>query len=357
MIWLDITDPKYVLFFKSLIPLLKQLDSVLVTTRKSKNYDECAELLKLFNIDSITIGGYGGIHKIDKLKARLSRQEEFLKLFKKIGVPKIFITGVSVEGTQTAFGLGIPIIQFSDTPIIGYKPKPELLSIVARLTLPLSTLIFYPFVLPQKCFTLLGLLEENLIAYNFIDVALWLKNMPQGKDFRDTYQLDKSRPTILIREEEYQAHYVKTKLPIIYESIHKLNQLDVNLVIMPRYGDQMLQENFGTLKNVFILQEKLPPQNFYPYINLLIGGGGTMNLEACYLGIPTISTRSLFLFHDKYLLRNKLMLHCKSSDEVFYHAKKLLQKNNIRQNNSKFFEKSPADFKDIFLTIKNRFYD
>ncbi len=44
MIWLDIIDPKYVLFFKSLIPQLEALDSVIVTTRKSKDYDECARL-------------------------------------------------------------------------------------------------------------------------------------------------------------------------------------------------------------------------------------------------------------------------------------------------------------------------
>ncbi|PAF53783.1 hypothetical protein BKH42_04640 [Helicobacter sp. 13S00482-2] len=358
MIWLDIIDPKYVLFFNSLIPKLRELDEVIITTRKSEGYSECHELLELFDIPNILIGGYGGESPLGKFNSRLERQKAFLDLFKKTGIPKLFITGASVDGVQTAYGLGIPIVNFSDTPLKKDYFDIDSITILSKLTLPLSSLVFRPFVVPEICYTSMGIAPKNIIAYDFIDVALWLKDMRPGVDFRKSFNIPKNRPTILFREEEYKAHYVEQKLPIIYQSIEKIAScLDVNIVIMPRYGKEDL--HFRGFKNIFVIHKKLSPADFYPFIDILIGGGGTMNLEACYLGIPTISTRSLFLFHDKYLLDNHLMKHCKNSQEVYEEVRNILaDKTSLSTSKciaQKIFEPKPASFEDIFKIIKERF--
>ncbi|WP_027327101.1 DUF354 domain-containing protein [Helicobacter pametensis] len=359
MIWLDITDPKYVLFFKGLIPRLEELDCVLVTTRESEGYSECLRLLELFGIKAYKIGGYGGSSKLGKFQARLERQRGFLELFHTFKeIPRLFITGASVEGVQTAYGLGIPVVNFADTPIAGHIFSLDSVTILSRLTLPLSSLVFYPFVVPKICYTSMGVDEKHCISYDFIDVALWLKDLKNGEDFRQKFGLDLALPTILVREEEYKAHYVKQKLPVIYESLALLSEhLDANIVVMPRYESEELREDFGSLKNIYILEEKLQPSEFYPYIDLLIGGGGTMNLESCYLGIPTISTRSLFLFHDIYLLENGLMEHATNAQEVLKLAQKTLRDfdpQSPRRLNpqTKFFEKEEAGFEKIYGQIK-----
>lgn len=359
MIWLDIIDPKYVLFFQSLIPKLKQLDEVIITSRKSEGYSECQQLLELFCIPHICIGGYGGETPIGKLQARLERQKGFLKLFEKIGIPTLFITGASVDGVQSAYGLGIPVVNFSDTPLKNDHFDKNSITILSRLTLPLSSIIFRPFVVPEICYSCLGIESKNIISYDFIDVALWLKDLSYGIDFRDRFNIPKNRPTILIREEEYKAHYVKEKSPIIYQSISTIAScLDVNVVVMPRYGTEGL--DFSGSENIYIIEEKLHPGDFYPFVDILIGGGGTMNLEACYLGIPTISTRSLFLFHDKYLLDNLLMKHCKNTPDVLQEVKNILatKKPSTTQKAKakKLFEPKSANFEEIFKIIKERFY-
>ncbi|PAF47771.1 hypothetical protein BKH46_02730 [Helicobacter sp. 12S02634-8] len=364
MIWLDIIDPKYVLFFKNLIPQLKCLDTVLITTRESGDYSECKKLLELFGIEHICIGGYGGEGLLGKFEKRLERQEGFLKLFAKTGIPKLFITGASADGAQTAFALGIPVVHFSDTPIKADHFTPHHFTQLARLTLPLSSLVFYPFVLPEICFTTLGIERENLICYHFIDVALWLKDLYPSKDFREIYHIPKDKPVILVREEEYKAHYVSQKLPIIYESIALLSrELEASLVVMPRYGSEKLKNDFGRLSNVFIIEDKLEPSTFYPFIDVLIGGGGTMNLEACYLGIPTISTRSLFLFHDRFLLTHHLMCHCKDTQEVYNAVKnaldmsaKDLDKTRAKAYAKSLFEPEEACFDQIIQEIQKRYY-
>ena len=359
MIWLDIIDPKYVMFFKSFIPQLQLLDTLIITTRRSADYDECARLLTLFGIQAYEIGGYGGESRLGKFESRLQRQSGFLALFKRLGqTPKLFITGASVDGVQCAFGLGIPVVHFADTPVAGNTFSAQNLTILSRLTLPLSRLVFRPFVVPEICYTSLGLAPSQVKAYDFIDVALWLQDVPEfARDsmqrvaFMREYDLNQNLPLVLVREEEYMAHYVKKKLPIIYESIELLSA-QANILLMPRYGSNELKSAFGAYKNVRILTEKLQPKAFYPFIDLLIGGGGTMNLEACYLGIPVISTRSLLRFHDSFLLESKLMHHAKSAEQVFDLALKILSNPKAHQKRDDLFAPNGLDVSDILADIR-----
>ena len=357
MIWLDIIDPKYVMFFKSLIPQLKMYDEVIITTRKSSGYDECARLLELFNIQAYEIGGYGGESKLGKFETRLQRQQGFLNLFKKLDtLPRLFITGASVDGVQCAFGLGIPVVHFADTPVADSVFSTQNLTILSRLTLPLSQLVFRPFIVPEICYTVLGLSPSQVLPYDFIDVALWLQDVSQAEHaqkvaFMREYGLDENLPIILVREEEYKAHYVKEKLPIIYESTHLLSPI-ANILLMPRYGSEELESAFKNTKHIHILKQKLPPKAFYPFIDLLIGGGGTMNLEACYLGIPVISTRSLLLFHDEFLIQSHLMYHTQSAAQVYDLAKHLLSTPTKHIRRDDIFAPNGANFDKILPHIQ-----
>lgn len=364
MIWLDIIDPKYVLFFKPILPKLKALDSVIVTTRESRDYDECIRLLRLFDIEHYAVGGYGGASRLGKFESRLSRQKGFLKLFAKLNeIPKIFITGASVDGVQCAYGLGIPVVHFADTPVADEKFSLESLTILSRLTFPLSHLVFRPFVVPEICYTSLGLNPAQVVEYDFIDVALWLDSIPshyelespQRKAFCESLGLDSSLPIILVREEEYKAHYVKHKLPVIYESFTLLAQKSkANVLCMPRYGKDELESCLSQLpqgvKNRFkILHNKLEPKDFYPFVDVLLGGGGTMNLEACYLGIPVVSTRSLLLFHDRFLLDNALMKHASSATEAVDSIVEILSQSHLYKRQDSLFAKNGINT-DIFIS-------
>lgn len=374
MLWIDITDPKYALFFNALLPHLEKLDSLLITTRKSEGYTECADLLAKFGINAVCVGGesgYGGDTLEGKFIARIKRQEEFIALFKQVGKPRVFLSGASVEGAQVAFGLGIPIVHFSDTPMASFGGGEANITLLSRLSLPLSSLIFYPFVVPKGAYSYFGVLEQNLVQYDFIDVALWLEDLQiLGKNSADSKQkkaflerfgfndLSANKPLILAREEEYKAHYVKEKYPLFYEILHKLARENLaNILIMPRYESGYLEREFGEYECVRVAKEPLFVSEFYPCIDMLIGGGGTMNLESSFLGIPTLSTRSLLLYHDKYLLDNGLMHYAKSVDsalEVFFEFK---QNGFVRQDNYRFFvPKGKLGVENIIMQIAERFY-
>ena len=350
MIWIDIDTPKYALFFIELLPYLKN-KKVLLTARYDKNYTEVIEILDKFKIDYYKIKGYGGKNLKDKFLARTKRQKKFLDLFEKTGYPKLLISGSVVDSTQLAYGLGIKIINFNDTPIAlkpNYKKIHNDLTPVSRLTIPFSDIVFYPFVLPKELFNC----AKNAISHNFIDVCLWMKKIKKDekKDFRKKYNIPLDRPTVLIREEEYKAHYVKEKKPFIYQLIKKLKNENLNIIIIPRYEKEHLTKEFPF---AYIIEEKLKPEEFYPFIDVFIGGGGTMTLEAVYFGIPTISMRSIWLIHDKYLIDNNLMLW---TNDVNTATKYIKQNIGKKFNNKKFFCKNKCTLENIAKEIKE-FYE
>lgn len=376
MLWLDITDPKYALFFSAFLPRLLELDSILITTRESPNYTECAQILSKVEssyakarLQVCSVGSYGGADKLGKYRARVQREQEFLSLFSKIGeLPRVFMSGASVEGAQCAFGLGIPIVHFADTPIAGHAYDPKDITALARLSLPLSSVLFHPFVIPSSVFSGFGLESSNVYSYDFIDIALWLdsssllssSNLPS---FITQSALPNAAPLIIAREEEYKAHYVKAQYRLWYESVHTLAKESVRLLIIPRYGKAQLEAEFGAYSNVQIAQEIIAPHDLYAHASLLLGGGGTMNLESCFLGIPTISTRSLLLYHDCYLLEHKLMHHAKSVEEVMNAFYAYRDSGFARKDSKALFIKPNApesslesSLHSIVQTIATRFY-
>jgi uncharacterized protein len=338
LIWFDAATPKYALFFSYLIPVIEDCGyRTVITTRYSANYEEAKAMLDLRGVNYEVIGNYGGSSIGDKFISRLNRQEDFIKLFAREGQPDALICGSVVDSIQTAFGIGIPVINFCDTPLIGSEFSYDKITIVTKLTLMLSSLVFYPFVIPGDIFSKMGVGENKLIKHDFLDVHLWMSQVKRDEknDFRKDFGLDLSKKTILIREEEYKAHYVSEQLPIIYDVIDVLSMRnDINVVVLPRYGAEVLRERVG--EGVIVLDRKLSPKQFYPFIDLLIGGGGTMNLEAAYLGIPVISTRSLFLYQDKFLFDNNLMVWSDTVEGVL----ELLDKHLGQKNdNAHFFNR------------------
>ncbi|WP_104722775.1 DUF354 domain-containing protein [Helicobacter mesocricetorum] len=354
MIWIDIATPKYAMFFIGMIESLEKRGyEVLVTTRYAPNYTEAKQILELHNIPHIVLGEYGGATLLEKFEARIFRQKEILDLFRNRGVPKVLICGAVVDSVQVAYGIGIPVVNIYDTPAFtraGDDSCPTELTAVARLTLPFSRLFFYPFIFPKELMLRFALDENQIESYPFIDVALWINAIKKDSknDFRIRYGLDTSKPTILVREEEYKAHYVKEQIPTIYEVIPLLKQsLDANIVIMPRYEKELLMRDFGAYAT--ILEEKLKPEEFYPFLDLFIGGGGTMNLEAVCYGIPTISTRSIWLIHDQYLLSNDLMFWSQDAKAIVVIAKKMIGK---RVDSKSYFVRGECNFNHIIHRIE-----
>lgn len=318
MIWFDFVTPKSVLFFKPMIDEIKARGRpVLLTARSSEGYEEITGLLDLYRFDYINRGGFGGSQLSDKLKASIDRQLSLIEFVSAYNIDRL-VCLCSVDANRVAFGLGIPIINFYDIPLSDYstdfmKALPQ-----ARLTLPLSKKAFKPFVVPNEIFTRFSLEPHQVREYNFIDPYIWLKDFvpdsSYAKQVLAPYNLDLSRPLIIVREEEYKASYVDKHYSLLYDTLEDIQKLtQANIVIIPRYESSYLINMFPFAT---VLQEKIIVQHLLAFADLFIGGGGTMNTEACLLGVPTISTRSFICHYDKFQIDSKLMVWVSNRDDL-----------------------------------------
>ena len=326
MIWFDLVTPKSVLFF---IPIIKYIEQqgrkVLITAREGVGYSEVVELLRLHSIPFTNRGEFGGACLKDKLHASIERQKALMEFVSLFDINRL-VCLCSVDANRVAFGLGIPVVNFYDIPLSDYKENFKKALPQARLTLPLSNRVIKPFVVPDDIFRRFSLDDEQIFSYQFIDPVIWLKDFnPNIKSLQmilAPYKLDLTKPLIVIREEEYKASYVDKQYPILYDAIQTIaEQTGANIVIIPRYESQHLKEQFPF---VTVLEEKVEIQHLLAFADLFIGGGGTLNTEACYFGTPTISTRSFISHYDKYQIDQGLMEWVNTKEELLETINRML---------------------------------
>lgn len=348
MIWFDLITPKSVLFFKPLIKKLKKHKEILITAREGVGYKEVIKLLELHSISFVNRGEFGGASLEDKLKASIERQKELMEFVTQFDIEKLVCLS-SVDAVRIAFGLGIPVYDFYDIPLSDYRTNFKRALPQARLTIPLATKMFKPFVVPDEIFLRFGLEKDQIIEYNFIDPLIWLKDFKPDIDYLKTTipQIDFSKPIITVREEEFKASYVKGKYPFLYDALKEIQNWDVNLIIIPRYEPEPLKKEF---KKAIVLEEKIILQHLLAFSDLFVGGGGTINIEATYFGVPTISTRSFISHYDKFLIGEGLMWHSNNAEEIVSLAKSLLGNKDIEKAR-KVFGKMNVDIDMVVSEI------
>jgi len=351
MILFDLDMAKWALFF---IPIMKKLDELdkkyIVISRSGKGYTELNEVLDLYKIKYTSIGEFGGASLEGKLKASIDRQTKLIDVLKHNNVKKV-ISGSVVDITRVAFGLGIPIYNFYDIPLSDYKTNFKKALPQARLTIPLATKMFKPFVVPDEVFLRFGLESEQIVEYNFIDPLIWLKDFKFDKNYLNIiykkYNINRDKFTILIREEEYKSSYVDKKYPFLYDSLKEIyRKFDANIIIIPRYESDYLKKEFTFAT---ILEEKIVLQHLLQDVDLFIGGGGTINTEACFLGTPTISTRSFISHYDKWQIDNNLMKWTNNKNELLEFIQQI--KNKQWQIDTKIIDKMDVNVDNIVKEI------
>lgn len=336
----DLDMPKWVLFFNPIIKKLKKSGhNVIITSRGGKDYTELNKVIELYGLDYISIGEYGGATLEGKLKSSLFRMEKLIEIVKNVDV---VVSGSVVDINRVAFGLGKKIVNFNDMPIKDHRDSCESITAVTRLTAPFSTILYKPFMVTDTIFKNLGVCDTR--EYNFLDPLIWLKDFKPNLEYvkMEIPEIDFSKKIVIVREEEFKASYVGTRYNFLDDAIKELETLDINVIIIPRYAVKHLKETF---KKAIILEKKIILQHLLAYSNLFIGGGGTINIEATYFGVPVISTRSFISHYDKFLIDNKLMWHSNDCEEILTLAKDLLNK---KTDSNELYEKMDIDI-DMFV--------
>jgi predicted glycosyltransferase len=341
-VWLDTVTPKISIAINSLLHILhKKGYSTLVTAKKQTQTTDMLDALK---VTYETVGEYGTTLR-EKLAVEQKRTLEFLELFDRVGYPKVLWTHGDVSAIRTAFGLKIPVVYANDT-VFAYA--------VAKLACPLVDWLVTPISF-GKSWSKFGIAKSRIVHYDGLEELAWLK----GTEFEQPkflQELKSKKPVVLFRDAEYQAVYcqdVKVDSQRLLRLLAKL----ATVVCLPRYEEE--REKLRAIHNVWVSPKPVLTAQLIPYIDLMVGSGGTACRETALCGIPTIN----FHFWDvqaRYLQMKGFPIQIsRSIDHILTAAKKILanpEKHRIRTEDAlKNLESPiPAWTKYIELCMKHK---
>ncbi len=301
-VWIDVLTPKQALFFAPLRNLLVSGgNDVLVTARA---YREAVDTLRLKRLPFRLVGAHGGGTLLGKLVASGERVAELAVAIAK-WKPDVAVSFSSPEAARVAFGLGVPHVAANDSPHS---------RMVARLTLPISRFVCFPWIIRNSVWMGLGAMKGSLVKYKALDAAAWLKRFKPNPNVLTDIGLDESRPIAVLRTEEAFAAYLigraSDRSPVVGPVIEGMLKkgLDVQIVVSTRYGRQApaLRKRFH--RRIFVLDQIVDATSLLNYATVFIGSGGTMTVESALLGTPAVSCfpgeKPLYI---KYLERQRLV--------------------------------------------------
>ncbi len=308
-IWIDITTPKQIMYFKRLIELLETKGyEVLVTSR---HYYEINRMLDLYRVKAHIIGRHGGKTLKGKLNATLDRAKELVEFISKEN-PNLLISLTSDVAARVAFGLGIPQIVSTDTPWA---------FAVNKLSIPYANKLFVPKATNYKDWQPFGVLPEDIIYYDAVDAAAWIKYLKPNPKVLEELGLFRGDIFAVLRAEETQAAYVLNmdiKEPVIYPTIRAIlkNFPDVKIVALPRYKEHkiLFRKDFGD--KIIVPDYPIDVPSLLSFASLEMGFGGTITQEAALLGVPAISCYFGDLWCDEYLQKKGLLYKANSPDDA-----------------------------------------
>ena len=341
-IWFDISTPKQVLFFESMVRRLEEKHTVLCTSRI---YREATELAKIRGFHMQYIGRHGGKNIDSKLDASLERMQKLSKKIQKFA-PDIAVSSCSPDAARIAFGLGIKHIGFTNTP----NDKAAM-----RLSLSLLTKLLIPSYISKRAFAGRGLSPKNIIQYDAMDEFLIIKNKPiAGKLPKIKHRQKK---TILFRVYESQASYISydTDIEKMISTLAK-KLPGCSIVVIGRYADEIkdLAEKYAG-KNVTVLDRVVDSGAILSITDLFIGSGGTMTTEAVLRGIPAISYEAAPNLIEKYLVSKKLLIRAKTPERIVAAASKLLASENraLKRRAQEFLSQMSDPYDTLISTIQD----
>lgn len=313
---IDLTCEGGALLFNSMIRGLKERGHEVYVT--SRRYEKANQLQKELGLDVTVLGEHGGASLYGKLMSYAERVKLLGDYLACNDIGSV-ISNAGPSVCRAGYGLGLKVYTWNDMPEAEAQ---------TRLTIPLSTWVFTPWIIPKDEFTRYGIPEERIFQYPALYPLMWLPEIKVNPYILDDLGLDPDRPVIVFRESERRAAYLLGSEPIVIQSVRMLAEMfpEKQFIARARYDGAILRSALRGLSNVQIFGQPIDLQSLLAKADLLIGGGATMNIEAAYYGTPVIACRPIEVRYERYLINEGLAVKAHSTSEVVNYESELIKR-------------------------------
>lgn len=328
---IDLSCPTDCYLFKGLAEeLAKRGHEVHLVTRGYPG-DQMNQLSAHLGLKPVSLGIHGGDTLYGKLAASAERTLLLAThIVHGIGLEdfKGVISNSNPETCRVGFGLGVNVYSWNDSP--------DLQVAQTRLTAPLSTWIFTPWIVPISDLSIDSKLTL-VFRYRALYPMAWLPDIKTDPDILDKLELDPDKPVIAFRESETMAAYLGER-DLAVEAVKALAEKhpDWQFAARPRYSRVELERKMGAIpSNVHVYADAIDLHSLLAKSSLFLGGGGTINIEAAYYGVPVISTRAKTTHYERYLVDEKMVKRVETVEDAVESAETRVElyQRGLRPNN------------------------
>ncbi len=287
-VWLDALTPKQARLMGVFAEALKSSGIRIVPT--CREYEYTVGTFRLLGVEPVVLGRHGGGGLGGKLRADVERMRLLARLVEEQG-PDLLVTYPNPSATRVAFGLGIPILMFNDTP----HSVPA-----CRLSCPLASTLVYSEFIPRRLMERFVLKEWTRVRrYRGVEELAWILRFKPDPRVLEELGLEEGN-YVLVRPEERKASYYGEG-PVLVELAAALARKGHRVVVLPRYREQA--EALGSVANIVIPESAVDGPSLEYYAAAVVTGGGTMAREAALLGTPGINLFPQRIHVDEALSR------------------------------------------------------
>ena len=306
-VWIDLDNSPHVPFFA---PIIEELESrgyaVTVTARDAYQVKELADFFKL---KCTLVGRHYGKQRLAKILGTAYRGQQLAAIMRK-QKPHLAVAHGSRSQTVACMMLRIPSLAMTDY---------EFINTAAMFK---ATWMMVPDVVASAAENFAS--KKNVLSYPGIKEDVYAPGFKPDPAIRAELGLSEDRVIVTVRPPATEAHYHVPESDVLFAATMErmARTPNVKIVLLPRNARQAkaVRETYAPLfasGQAIIPERAVDGLNLIWHSDLVISGGGTMNREACALGVPVYSVfRGKIGAVDKYLAKNGRMVLLESVEDV-----------------------------------------
>ncbi len=280
LVWLDLCNSPHVLFFRPIIAELQRRGVKVLTT--AQDFGQTIGLLDLYKIPYRSIGGQTGKGLLSKVGVTLARSVKLAWEVRRHH-PHLLVSHGSRAGVMAARLLHIPALTIDD-----YEHS------FTRINNVLSKVLLFPAVIPVDDLVAAGVPQGKIRQYPGFKEEVYLS------DYQETVlgdllgmQVPDDAVVVLLRPPATTAHYHSEESDRLLAAVlrHLEGHGNAYTLIVSRNARQLeeMESMVHGKERFHVVRMAVDGMELLGRVDLMIGGGGTMNREAALLGIPTYS--------------------------------------------------------------------
>ncbi|MDE2402251.1 MAG: DUF354 domain-containing protein [Burkholderiales bacterium] len=303
-IWIDLDNSPHVPFFHPIVDQLRAMGyPVLLTARDAY---QVTDLVRLHQMDCVTIGRHFGKNKLMKAIGLLVRSAQLLPLALR-EKPALAVSHGSRAQTMVARILGIPSVVIADYEHVTHVNRPDFMIV--------------PDVIPTD---VAGKFASHVLKYPGIKEDVYAAGFKPDPAIVSELGLDTDELLVTVRPPATEAHYHNPESEALLDAVIDLlaSTSNARIVLLPRNGTQAREisrrwPHWLATRKMIIPRQAVDGLNLVWHSDLVISGGGTMNREAAALGVPVYS---IFRGHigavDRYLADHGRLVLLETAEDV-----------------------------------------